>query len=88
MMDEKTKELIFVWAERAALPFQGMPQEDVHEQLSVAIGTAIKAGSFIFQGLASVMFAYKWDDKNAITVELDEYEHGGDMLIIRGCEWV
>jgi len=83
MTDENTRNLVVLWAEHAAIPFQGMPKEKIRRQLSIAIGTAISAGSAVIEGLGDVEFAYKWDDQNAITVEIDKSKFTDEMLVIR-----
>jgi len=87
-MKENISEVITLWAEHAAQPFQGMAKEKIEKHLSIAIGTAIRNGVVAFEGLADVVFAYKWSNKNRITVELDPSKFTGDMLIIRSKEWV
>lgn len=82
-MSESNTELVKVWAEYAATPFQGKARGDIQRQLTLAVMTAIKAGERVLEGISDVPFAYKWDGENAITAEMDPWKFTKDMLIIR-----
>jgi len=86
-MIEKTSEMITLWAEHAAQPFQGMAKKDIEKHLTVAIGTAIREGAKVIGGLSDVVFAYKWEEENRISVVTDVRLMTDQMLIIRGKEW-
>jgi len=83
-MSNETEEMVRMWAEHAAKPFQGLSREDCEKQISIAIGTAIKAGAPIIEGISDAVFAYDWDDENNISVITDQRLMTGQMLIIRG----
>lgn len=86
-MGEKVNDLVKVWAEHAMIPFQGFEREKIEKQLSLAIGTALKTGASVIEGLDSVQFAYMWDENNQITVEMDPEKFTEDMLVIKGAQW-
>lgn len=83
MTDEPTKELILTWAQHAAIPFQGHPcSSDVATALKVSITKALSIGGAVIPGLSDVEFAYRWDDKNEISVVMDPGEFLEDDLVI------
>ena len=83
-----TVDLMKAWADHAARPFQGMQRSDIQEQLVIAIGMAIRVAAPLVRGLSDVIIAYKWSEKNVITVEMNPEEITQDMLIVKGEAWV
>ena len=70
------------WAEKAAIPFQGVARLSCEAHLRMSMGVALRHGMKVFPEFSGIKFAYSWDDENNISVVMDMNKVTKGMLIL------